>query len=101
MPEGHTESSIKSLPGAQYLDPENAPAAAAAASASPDRVRASHLLIKHRGSRRPSSWKEQTITRSKQDAIAQLEKFHADLKAASAAGAGLKDQFASLASVHS
>lgn len=28
-------------------------------------VRASHLLVKHRDSRRPSSWKEANITRSK------------------------------------
>ena len=28
-------------------------------------VRASHILVKHRDSRRPSSWKEQNVTRSK------------------------------------
>lgn len=28
-------------------------------------VRASHLLVKHKDVRRPSSWKEKTITRSK------------------------------------
>ena len=33
------------------------------------KIRAAHLLIKHRDSRRPSSWKEQTITRSKEEAI--------------------------------
>lgn len=27
-------------------------------------VRASHLLVKHRDSRRPSSWKETNITRT-------------------------------------
>ena len=27
-------------------------------------VRASHILVKHKGSRRPSSWKEATVTRS-------------------------------------
>lgn len=36
---------IKSLPGAEVLS-------------GPTEVRASHLLVKHRGSRRPSSWKE-------------------------------------------
>jgi NIMA-interacting peptidyl-prolyl cis-trans isomerase 1 len=34
-----------------------------------EKIRCSHLLIKHRGSRRPSSWKESEITRSKEDAI--------------------------------
>jgi len=28
-------------------------------------VRASHLLVKHKDSRRPSSWKEPTVTRTK------------------------------------
>jgi hypothetical protein len=32
-------------------------------------VRCSHLLIKHRDSRRPSSWKEANITRSKEEAL--------------------------------
>ncbi|KAI5282638.1 hypothetical protein KEM52_003635, partial [Ascosphaera acerosa] len=36
------------------------------------KIRASHLLIKHSGSRRPSSWREKTITRSKDEAIAIL-----------------------------
>mmetsp|Transcript_2371 Transcript_2371/g.7095 ORF Transcript_2371/g.7095 Transcript_2371/m.7095 type:complete len:112 (-) Transcript_2371:855-1190(-) len=35
-------------------------------------VRASHILIKHRGSRRPSSWKEPTVTRTKEEAIDEL-----------------------------
>jgi len=37
--------------------------------------RASHLLVKHRGSRRPSSWKEEKVTRTKEEAIAKLEGF--------------------------
>ncbi|EAS35486.3 peptidyl-prolyl cis/trans isomerase [Coccidioides immitis RS] len=32
-------------------------------------IRASHLLIKHRDSRRPTSWREANITRSKEEAI--------------------------------
>ncbi|KAK5093519.1 peptidyl-prolyl cis-trans isomerase Pin1 [Exophiala xenobiotica] len=36
------------------------------------KIRAAHLLVKHSGSRRPSSWKEQNITRSKEDAINML-----------------------------
>lgn len=34
-----------------------------------DKVRASHLLVKHTESRRPSSWKQETITRSKNEAL--------------------------------
>lgn len=33
------------------------------------KIRCSHLLVKHNGSRRPSSWREAEITRSKQEAI--------------------------------
>ncbi|CAG0883063.1 unnamed protein product [Cyprideis torosa] len=38
------------------------------ASGSLDKVQCSHLLVKHRDSRRPSSWKEDNITRSKDEA---------------------------------
>ncbi|KAL4935521.1 hypothetical protein BDV06DRAFT_206810 [Aspergillus oleicola] len=45
------------------------------AAASPDgagqgegKIRAAHLLVKHRDSRRPSSWREAEITRSKEEA---------------------------------
>lgn len=36
-------------------------------------VQASHLLVKHRQSRRPSSWKQDKITRSKEEAVEILE----------------------------
>jgi NIMA-interacting peptidyl-prolyl cis-trans isomerase 1 len=35
---------------------------------SSDTIRASHLLVKHKGSRRPSSWRQEHITRSKEEA---------------------------------
>lgn len=33
------------------------------------KIRAAHLLVKHRDSRRPASWRESEITRSKDDAM--------------------------------
>ena len=42
-----TKEEISKLPGASYLS-----------GSKPSKVRASHLLVKHSGSRRPSSWKE-------------------------------------------
>ncbi|KAI9192952.1 uncharacterized protein BJ171DRAFT_537032 [Polychytrium aggregatum] len=36
-------------------------------------VRASHLLVKHRDSRRPSSWKQENITRTKEEAYAIIQ----------------------------
>ena len=38
-------------------------------------MRASHLLVKHSQSRRPSSWKQETITRSKEEAIQILTSY--------------------------
>ena len=48
-PPGLTQEQIAALPGAKHhlLD-----------GSRPSQVRASHLLVKHAGSRRPSSWKE-------------------------------------------
>lgn len=34
-----------------------------------EKIRASHLLVKHKDSRRPSSWKESNITRTKEEAM--------------------------------
>ncbi|KAL8951082.1 MAG: hypothetical protein Q9222_002922 [Ikaeria aurantiellina] len=39
------------------------------------KIHAAHLLVKHKDSRRPSSWKEQNITRTKEEAI-QILKGH-------------------------
>lgn len=36
------------------------------------KIRVCHLLIKHRESRRPSSWREANITRSKEEALEVL-----------------------------
>ncbi|XP_050626729.1 peptidyl-prolyl cis-trans isomerase NIMA-interacting 1 isoform X1 [Macaca thibetana thibetana] len=35
----------------------------------PARVRCSHLLVKHSQSRRPSSWRQEKITRTKEEAL--------------------------------
>ena len=49
-PEGMTEEEANALPGAkEYLNADGAHAG---------QVRASHLLVKHKDSRRASSWKE-------------------------------------------
>ena len=37
------------------------------------KIRASHLLIKHKDSRRPSSWRQSEITRTKEEAIEILK----------------------------
>lgn len=40
-----------------------------AMDASDGKIRAAHLLVKHKESRRPSSWREANITRSKDEAL--------------------------------
>jgi len=66
-PEGLSLEEILALPGASdYLD---AAGNAKGVPPAPGQMRASHLLIKHNGSRRPSSWREPNITRSKSEAI--------------------------------
>lgn len=40
-----------------------------AASTGPDQVQCSHLLVKHKDSRRPSSWREEHISRTKDEAL--------------------------------
>lgn len=43
--------------------------------AKPSKVCASHLLVKHAKSRRPSSWKENVITRSPEEALEIIQRY--------------------------
>ncbi|TIA92745.1 hypothetical protein E3P99_00460 [Wallemia hederae] len=90
-----TQEEIKALPGYELLSG----GAGGGGSNGPQKVRASHLLIKHRGSRRPSSWKEANITRSKEEALAQLTQFQSQLKPLQ--GQELASVFSRLAQEHS
>ncbi|KAJ1933710.1 peptidyl-prolyl cis-trans isomerase Pin1, partial [Linderina macrospora] len=45
------------------------------------KMRASHLLVKHSGSRKPSSWKEANITRTKQEATELVMGFREQIAA--------------------
>ncbi|KAI1917703.1 peptidyl-prolyl cis-trans isomerase Pin1 [Ophidiomyces ophidiicola] len=47
-------------------------------------IRASHLLIKHRDSRRPTSWREASVTRTKEEAIEILNGHLSRIKAGEA-----------------
>ncbi|TVY50401.1 Peptidyl-prolyl cis-trans isomerase ssp-1, partial [Lachnellula cervina] len=44
------------------------------------KIRASHLLVKHRDSRRPSSWREADITRTKEEALRIISGYEARIK---------------------
>lgn len=54
-PDSIPDDQVASLPGAHYLKPGGAVDGGANTAG---KVRASHLLVKHNQSRRPSSWKE-------------------------------------------
>ncbi|CAG8134804.1 unnamed protein product [Penicillium salamii] len=57
-----------------YMAQNHTPAARPEASGEGEgKIRCSHLLVKHRDSRRPSSWREADITRSKEEAIEILK----------------------------
>lgn len=45
-------------------------------SSGPAQVQCSHLLVKHNKSRRPSSWREENITRTKDEALQILEGYN-------------------------
>ena len=45
-------------------------------SSNESQVKASHLLVKHTGSRRPSSWKQPVITRTEEEALQMIKGEH-------------------------
>jgi NIMA-interacting peptidyl-prolyl cis-trans isomerase 1 len=45
-----------------------------------EKVQASHLLVKHRDSRRPTSWRELNITRTKEEALEIVEGYRAQIE---------------------
>lgn len=47
------------------------------------KIRAAHLLVKHQESRRPSSWRETNITRSKDEAIDLLKGYEEKINSGS------------------
>lgn len=62
------------------------------------KVRASHLLVKHKDSRRPSSWREENITRTKQEAIEILESYVAKIDSKEATFEELATKFSDCSS---
>ncbi|KAI2470375.1 rotamase-domain-containing protein [Annulohypoxylon bovei var. microspora] len=47
------------------------------------KIRAAHLLVKHRDSRRPASWRESEITRTKEEAMAIIKAHEQKIKSGS------------------
>ncbi|XP_037113227.1 peptidyl-prolyl cis-trans isomerase NIMA-interacting 1 [Syngnathus acus] len=67
----------------------------------PDKVRCSHLLVKHNQSRRPSSWREQNITRSKDEAVELIQNYIERIKSEEDKFENLASQFSDCSSAKS
>nr|QZL12173.1 dodo [Limnoporus dissortis] len=64
----------------------------------PDTVQCSHLLVKHEGSRRPSSWREEVITRNKDQALEQVKEYREQITSGQASFAELASKFSDCSS---
>uniref|UniRef100_A0A8C1ZKQ3 Peptidyl-prolyl cis-trans isomerase n=1 Tax=Cyprinus carpio TaxID=7962 RepID=A0A8C1ZKQ3_CYPCA len=63
-----------------------------------EKVRCSHLLVKHKQSRRPSSWREENITRSKEEALQLTRKYIEQVKSGQEDFESLASQFSDCSS---
>ncbi|XP_016063449.1 PREDICTED: peptidyl-prolyl cis-trans isomerase NIMA-interacting 1 isoform X1 [Miniopterus natalensis] len=64
----------------------------------PTRVRCSHLLVKHSQSRRPSSWRQEKITRTKEEALELINSYIQKIKSGEEDFESLASQFSDCSS---
>ncbi|XP_069335196.1 peptidyl-prolyl cis-trans isomerase NIMA-interacting 1 isoform X1 [Eulemur rufifrons] len=64
----------------------------------PARVRCSHLLVKHSQSRRPSSWRQEKITRTKEEALELINGYIQKIKSGEEDFESLASQFSDCSS---
>ncbi|XP_074836254.1 peptidyl-prolyl cis-trans isomerase NIMA-interacting 1 [Carettochelys insculpta] len=64
----------------------------------PAKVRCSHLLVKHNQSRRPSSWRQEKITRSKDEALELINGYIQKIKSGEEDFESLASQFSDCSS---
>jgi NIMA-interacting peptidyl-prolyl cis-trans isomerase 1 len=77
-PAGTDPEKLKQYMAAHHSSKGVAPASVANSG---DKIRCAHLLVKHRDSRRPASWREPKITRSKEEARVLIEDYEKQIKA--------------------
>ncbi len=71
------------------------------AKTTPQQVRCLHLLKKHRESRNPVNWRQEKITRTREEAKALVEQLRSEIEQRAASGESLVEVFKSLALVES
>jgi NIMA-interacting peptidyl-prolyl cis-trans isomerase 1 len=76
-PAGTDPEKLKQYMAAHHSSKGVAPASVANSG---DKIRCAHLLVKHRDSRRPASWREPKITRSKEEARVLIEDYEKQIK---------------------
>lgn len=87
LPEGWEQRTSRSTGRSYYYNKAThesiweRPTGAPDEEVNPGSVRASHILVKHRDSRRPSSWRQENITRTKEEAIEELKKYIEQIEA--------------------
>ncbi|KAL9694081.1 hypothetical protein quinque_013366 [Culex quinquefasciatus] len=90
VPEGWEKRTSRSTGMTYYLnvytkesqwDPPTKPASPGDTTSE---VQCAHLLVKHRDSRRPGSWREENITRSKSEALLILEGYRKQIQSGEA-----------------
>lgn len=69
-----------------------------ASSGGPEQVQCSHLLVKHRNSRRPSSWREENISRTKEEALELLKSYREQIASGKASFAELAQKYSDCSS---
>lgn len=65
-----------------------------------DTVRCSHLLVKHRSSRRPASWREQNITRAEDEALKLIVDYRKRIISGQTSLEELASQYSDCTSAH-
>ena len=81
-PEGTDSESLKHYMG-QYHTAQLGRDGAANQQGLVGKIRCAHLLVKHRDSRRASSWREAQITRSKEEARVIISNYESKIKSGS------------------
>jgi NIMA-interacting peptidyl-prolyl cis-trans isomerase 1 len=84
-PAGTDPEKLKEFMAAHHSSKGVTPAAFAPSG---DKIRVVHLLVKHRDSRRPASWREPNITRTHEEAEELIRGYQAQIKAHEAGQTG-------------